>query len=129
MSILLVGHGSREQRSNDEFRKVAKSLQSYWSGYSVDYCYVELEKPSFLEKILTLGKNELIKKILIVPVFLFASKHVKNDIPIIAAKLKIQYPSKEILCTEPIKVEPLLIKLILKRLNEVREKMIHKFYF
>ncbi len=119
-AVVFVGHGSRNKLATEEFLKVVKAFTEKAVGADTYYGFVELEKPAIIDTLFEVADKEQYKDIIIIPVFLFSSRHVKNDIPILVEKIKEKYPEKNIYCAETIKSHPLMTELIQERIEEVR---------
>ncbi|MDJ1430568.1 CbiX/SirB N-terminal domain-containing protein [Halostagnicola sp. A-GB9-2] len=78
-AVLLVGHGSRRERSNEQVRELAADLESRL-GIPVDAAFLELAEPAIDEAFETL--SAVTSQITVVHCSLFAASHVKNDVPL-----------------------------------------------
>jgi sirohydrochlorin cobaltochelatase len=77
---LLCAHGSRDKQGVDEFETFAKAVAARLSPTPVTHGYLEFAAPNIgdgLEKLYAQGA----RKIVALPIMLFAAGHVKNDIP------------------------------------------------
>src|SRR5260370_13104192 len=76
-SFLVLGHGSREPRANDQFVECVDA----WRGRRTDggrvaHAYVELARPSRDEGLPELAKGA--REGAVVPLFLFAACHIEH---------------------------------------------------
>ncbi len=78
-AILLVGHGSRREKSNEQVRNLAADLESRL-GVAVDAAFLELAEPSIEDALAEL--SEVVSRVTVVHCSLFAASHVKNDVPL-----------------------------------------------
>ncbi|MFB6101497.1 MAG: CbiX/SirB N-terminal domain-containing protein [Haloplanus sp.] len=78
-AILLVGHGSRREKSNEQVRTLAAALEERL-GLPVDAGFLELASPAIDEAIA--GLAPAVSTITVVQLSLFAASHVKNDVPL-----------------------------------------------
>lgn len=79
-AVLLCAHGSRDTEGVDEFETFAKAVAARLSPTPVTHGYLEFAAPNIgdgLEKLYAEGA----RKIVALPIMLFAAGHVKNDIP------------------------------------------------
>src|ERR1039458_4434308 len=77
--VLLVGHGSRDKAANLSFRKLVSLYRQRHPSWDIKFGFLEFSKPSLtsaLERVLKINP-----KVRILPVFLFAARHWKKDIP------------------------------------------------
>ncbi|WP_293029658.1 CbiX/SirB N-terminal domain-containing protein [Natronococcus sp.] len=78
-AILLVGHGSRREKSNEQVRELAAGLEDRLE-IPVDAAFLELAAPSIDEAFASLAP--LTSRVTVVHCSLFAASHVKNDVPL-----------------------------------------------
>ncbi|EQA55477.1 CbiX/SirB N-terminal domain-containing protein [Leptospira kmetyi] len=108
--ILIVGHGSREVSSKMEFETFVREYAKTRPTNEIRIGYVELAEPDLKTSLRQFAKTH--SKILILPLFLFASGHVKNDIPLILSDLKIEFPFHEFIVSMPLNIHENIIKLL-----------------
>ncbi|MFA7174388.1 MAG: CbiX/SirB N-terminal domain-containing protein [Kiritimatiellia bacterium] len=96
-ALLIVAHGSRLQRSNDEVIELAEKLQSSGSIKHdlVQAAFLELTAP-----LISQGIQDCINagatQITVFPYFLNSGKHVMTDIPSQVSQATKQYPNIKI---------------------------------
>ncbi|MFB1063038.1 CbiX/SirB N-terminal domain-containing protein [Natrinema sp. H-ect4] len=78
-AVLLIGHGSRREKSNEQVRKLAADLESRL-GIPVDAAFLELAEPAIDEAFA--GLEPVASEVTVVHCSLFAASHVKNDVPL-----------------------------------------------
>lgn len=80
--LLIIGHGSRIQSSNQEIQSLSENIANIPEhGFDkVEYAFLELAQPSIQEALMNCI-NQGAKEIVIMPFFLTAGRHVKEDIP------------------------------------------------
>ena len=83
ITVIFIGHGSRRKESNEELATLVSLFKKRHPRYRTVLCFIELAKPSFNQTILWEAAREECQKIILLPVFLFSSRHVKNDIPLV----------------------------------------------
>lgn len=91
--LLIVAHGSRREKSNDEVRLLAERVSNQ---IGVDFgdvsaAFLELAEPSIpdgLEACIKRGAT----KVIVFPYFLAAGRHVVEDIPDEIAAVVAKYP-------------------------------------
>lgn len=114
--VLLVGHGSREGHANAELEALAAAYRAERPSLRVEVAYIELARPLVGEALTALASEE--RRIVVVPVFLFASGHVKNDLPLAIAEARRRSPNVTIASAPHFGVDPLLIALGWERASE-----------
>ena len=82
--IVLFAHGSREPSWAEPFEQIARAVASRCADVPVELAYLELMKPSLDEAIASLAAAGA-RRVRIVPVFLGAGGHVRQDIPALVA--------------------------------------------
>jgi sirohydrochlorin cobaltochelatase len=116
-AILIVGHGSREVRSNEGFETFVRAYRDHTAarrpGVTVAHAYVELAQPSVDEGLAALAPTH--DRIIVVPFFLFLVGHTKNDIPIALARARENFPGTSFLATRELGVHPLLLEIAYDR--------------
>ncbi|UOG32537.1 CbiX/SirB N-terminal domain-containing protein [Leptospira noguchii] len=108
--ILIVGHGSREPSYDGEFRKFVEGYHNLHPEYEIRTAYVELSKSDVKTTLREFSKTH--NKILIFPLFLFASNHVKNDISLILSDLKREFVNHRFISAMPLGVHSNIINLL-----------------
>lgn len=111
--VLLIGHGSREPSSNAEFEAIASAYRLARPELRVETAYVELARPLLAEALAALAAE--VPQITVVPVFLFAAGHVKNDVPLAIAEARSAYPRCRINAAPALGVHPELAELAFRR--------------
>jgi sirohydrochlorin ferrochelatase len=79
-SWLLVGHGTRDAGGLGEFVQTVRLVAERAGGRNVRHAFLELAEPSIESAVCELYDNG-IRRVLVVPVLLFAAGHAKRDIP------------------------------------------------
>lgn len=91
-AVLLVAHGSRVPESNSEIEGLAARLAgNVEPGLAVAHAFLELARPSIPEAIDALARTGA-RRIVLIPYFLSAGRHVAEDIPAIAADARERHP-------------------------------------
>jgi sirohydrochlorin ferrochelatase len=111
--ILLIGHGSREGAANVEFESLATAYRAARPHLRVETAYIELARPLVADALASLAKDA--KRIVVVPVFLFAAGHVKTDLPIAIAGARQAFPHVHIAAAPALGVHPAMIELAAAR--------------
>jgi sirohydrochlorin cobaltochelatase len=117
---LLVSHGSREKSANLEFKRLVEKYRKRHAGWKVSHAYLELARPSIPEALesLSLKSNE----IFVLPLFLFAAKHVKKHIPEILGAFRKKHPSVKVKLAKPLGSDLQLLDILDRRLKQITPK-------
>ncbi|MGC3969169.1 MAG: sirohydrochlorin chelatase [Pirellulales bacterium] len=78
--VLLVGHGTRDSAGVAEALEAARLLTQRLSPLPVEPCFLELAEPTIDAAVVRLAARG-VRRLLTVPVILFAAGHAKRDIP------------------------------------------------
>ncbi|WP_244877282.1 sirohydrochlorin chelatase [Shouchella lehensis] len=115
-AILYVGHGSRVQTGNEQFKTFIDRIKSSFSHFQT-YAFIELSAPTIQE-----GIDRCVKagatKIAVVPVLLLTAYHANKDIPDELKKAKRRYPSIELTYGRPFGIHQDVIQVAMDRLKQ-----------
>lgn len=111
---VVVGHGSRNPQANRSFEGVVEELAKACPHAELSFGYVELAKPSLQEALRTAAGRS--SRVVVIPLFLFAAGHVKNDIPLVLASARREFPQVEFIASPPMGVHPTLVQELRRRL-------------
>ena len=115
-AVLLVGHGSRREKSNEQVRDVAADLESQLD-IPVDAAYLELAEPAIPDAISTLAPT--CRRLTVVPLSLFGASHVKNDIPLAVQTARATHDGVTIRYGSHLGVHPSLVDLLDDRVRSI----------
>lgn len=96
-SLLLVAHGSRRAASNDEVRDLTRALAAQAGGRfdNVACAFLELADPSIPEGLEACIRQGA-RRVVVLPYFLAAGRHVVEDIPALVEPVRKRHPQVEI---------------------------------
>lgn len=95
-AVLLVAHGSRVPESNFEIEALAARLAgTLGPDAAVAHAFLELAQPSIPDAIDDLVRGG-VERMVLIPYFLSAGRHVAEDIPAIVADARARHPGLEI---------------------------------
>jgi sirohydrochlorin cobaltochelatase len=118
-AVVLAGHGSRREKSNDQVRELAADLEGR-IGLPVDAGFLELAEPSIEEAIGSLAPT--VSDVTLLPLSLFAASHVKADIPLIVQQARGDY-DVSLHNGKHLGVHPELVELLDDRTVAVEERL------
>jgi sirohydrochlorin cobaltochelatase len=119
-AVLLVGHGSRREKSNEGVRRLAADLEARLD-IPVDAGFLELAEPSIPEAIGGLAGT--VSEITVVQLSLFAASHVKNDVPLAVGQARAEHTDTTIHNGAHLGVHPALIDLLDDRAAAVEARL------
>lgn len=80
LSVLIVGHGTRNPSGAAQLRSLVAQVCEQAPGVRIAGCFLELAEPLIPESIAELAQRGT-KQLIVVPVLLFTAGHAKTDIP------------------------------------------------
>ncbi len=78
-TILLVGHGSREDSGNQEIREFVAQWRARQPHWRIEVCFIEFAAPSLHDGLQAAAQGA--QRVLVLPLILNAAGHVKMEIP------------------------------------------------
>ena len=116
VDILLIGHGSKDPNARMSLKYVSEGLEDLYRA--VKYCFLEIEEPNIKQGI-EMSTKDNPTLLVVVPYFLHKGAHVKRDIhedldPAIASS-----GVRNILLSEHLGTDDIMIDLVLERAREV----------
>jgi sirohydrochlorin ferrochelatase len=112
--FLLCGHGSRDPVSVEGFAAIAAGLAPLLPGRPFAYGFMELAEPDLGTAVGTLAAAGA-KRILAVPGFLFAARHMDEDLPR-ALAAAAEHHGVEIILGRELSPDPRLIEVLSDRI-------------
>jgi sirohydrochlorin ferrochelatase/(2Fe-2S) ferredoxin len=119
-AVLLVGHGSRREASNEQVRALAADLEARL-GVPADAAFLELAAPSIPDAIAGLAPT--VSRITVVQLSLFAASHVKNDVPLAITQARADHEGTTIRNGAHLGVHPAILDLLDDRARTVEEAL------
>ncbi|KAA9408653.1 ferredoxin [Haloarcula hispanica] len=119
-AVLLVGHGSRREKSNEQVRDLAVELEGRL-GIPVDAAFLELAEPAIDDAIA--GLAGAVSEVSVVHLSLFAASHVKNDVPLAVEQAREAHPELTINNGAHLGVHPALLDLLDDRASAVEAEL------
>lgn len=116
-AILLIAHGSRRAAANADLARLAEAMRNRRPHEIVEIAYLELTEPSIPQgaaRCVERGATE----IRMLPYFLSAGTHIVEDLTGFRDEFTSQYPKVRFQLCPPLGLHPLMIDVLLNRLNE-----------
>lgn len=111
-ALLILVHGSPQEESNLDMYEVVEQVRAVQKYFYIQVGFMECNEPSIpraIEKCVDAGANRIIA----VPYFLHAGRHVADDLPGYLEKASAQYPDVEFLLGDYLGQELSLAKVLL----------------
>jgi sirohydrochlorin cobaltochelatase len=112
--VLLVGHGTRDAGGITAFFELTDLVREGMVGGTLAPCFLEFAEPTIGQGVDLLAQSGA-KRILVVPLMLFAAGHVRRDIPRAVATAASRYPQVETRQTAHLGCSPSLVELSAER--------------
>ena len=116
-ALLLVAHGSRNANANEDLHYVAEELAKKGRYVTVEAAFLEIAKPTIEE-----GAEKCVRKgaesVVMVPYFLSAGIHARQDLQDFQKLLTANYPEVSFILGEPFGRHPLLLKIVEERATQ-----------
>jgi sirohydrochlorin ferrochelatase/(2Fe-2S) ferredoxin len=119
-AVLLVGHGSRRERSNEQIRTLAAGLEDRL-GVPVDAGFLELAAPTVGDAID--GLADTVSTVTVVPLSLFAASHVKNDVPLAVQRARDEHDGLTVNNGAHLGIHPAIVDLLDDRTAAVESRL------
>lgn len=116
-AVILLGHGSRKEEANRALEDVAQKVASELGTDQVKVAYLQLATPG-LEEVVGSFAREGVRRVVLVPFFLFAGAHVLEDIPDAVNALRRRHPGLEIAVASVLGDHPKLVEAAAERARE-----------
>ena len=109
--IVLFAHGSRDRAWSKPFEALASSIKARAPDAEVVIAFLETMEPSLEDAVRVLTRKG-VSLIRVVPVFLAAGSHVREDLPKLLARVRQSHPGVDISADPPIGEEHAVIEAI-----------------
>lgn len=119
-AILLIAHGSREEKSNDDFLRFVREFSQKYRNETVTGAFLELARPLIpdgIESCVRSGADE----VFIVPLMFFWGRHVKKDIPQLIEEARARHPGVRFHYAGAIADRPEFLDFLEGRIRFLRE--------
>jgi sirohydrochlorin cobaltochelatase len=89
-AVLILGHGSRVARANAEFEALVAAFRRRRPDLDVGHAYIELAAPLLADGLAAAAARA--DRVVLLPLFLLAAGHVKDDVPEALAAARAAFP-------------------------------------
>ena len=116
IAVVLIGHGSRKAKSNQDFEEYVEAYRKLRPELDVSHGYIELAKPYLGDSLRAAAARADI--VVAMPLLLLRSGHAKNDLPLAVQELRREFPNVQFVITDVLGVHPRLAELAYRRAQE-----------
>jgi sirohydrochlorin ferrochelatase len=113
-ALLLIAHGSRQEEANADLHAVVSEMRKRGEFAIVEGAFLELAKPT-IEEAGARCVEQGAERIIMLPYFLSAGVHVRQDLTAIREKLAKRFPGIEFRLADPLGPHPLLLEIVAER--------------
>jgi sirohydrochlorin ferrochelatase len=117
-ALLLIAHGSREETANADLHHLAAELRRRGEFTIVEASFLELAEPD-IDAAAAKCVEQGVARVVLVPYFLSAGRHVRRDLTAARDRLAARYPRVEFRLAEPLGRHPLLLEVVAERARRV----------
>ncbi len=103
--IVLFGHGSRNADWAAPFESIRREISQQQPEAVVELAFLELMQPTLPDAITVLATRG-VGKVAVIPVFISAGSHVREDLPLLVAEAQARNPGLQINVAEPLGEAP-----------------------
>jgi sirohydrochlorin ferrochelatase len=116
-ALLLIAHGSRQAEANDDLHFAAAQMRERGGFDVVEAAFLELAEPSIVDGAASCLRQGA-QRVVMMPYFLSAGVHVRQDLTRIQGELVSRFPGVEFRLAEPLGQHPLLLDVVAARAIE-----------
>lgn len=120
-TILIVGHGSREDAGNQEIRAFVAQWQANQQAWNIQVCFIEFAQPSLHDGLVAAGRSA--RRVLVLPLILNAAGHVKMEIPDAIEHARAHHPQVEYLLAPHLTACDEILAVLRRRLRGAMAKL------
>ncbi|EKN70832.1 sirohydrochlorin ferrochelatase [Neobacillus bataviensis LMG 21833] len=116
-AILYIGHGSRSKKGSEEAKAFIKRVIDRTDVPIQEISFLELTEPFIeegFEQCVARGASE----ITVVPLFLLAAGHIKQDIPLALSGLQARFPEIQVTVKDPFGVQGRILDAIVDLIRD-----------
>lgn len=119
LGVVVLGHGSRVAEANKTVQEISSLVKSMTGITRIEACYMARCRPNLREGVENLVRQG-VKKIVVIPLFLYNGLHVLEDIPEELEKIKKSYGSQvEIVFGNTLGSDRRIAEIVIERIKEV----------
>jgi sirohydrochlorin ferrochelatase len=118
-ALLLIAHGSRQDEANADLVDLVAEMRKRGDYAIVEGAYLELSAPT-IEEACARCVAQGAERVVLLPYFLSAGVHVRQDLTAIRRELMDSHPGVQFSLAEPLGPHPLLLEIVALRAREAK---------
>lgn len=120
-TILIVGHGSREESGNHEIREFTAQWRARRPDLRIELCFIEFAPPELNAALVEAARSS--RRVLVVPLILNAAGHVKMEIPEAVEQARAACPQAQILLAPHLTACDPILAILKRRLRRAMQAL------
>lgn len=119
--VLILAHGSRENRTEDTMNSIARMVREKFPDMPVEVSYMEFRGQTIekgIERLIAAGADD----VKVIPYFLFEGIHIRQDIPEELEKLAASHPGVKLTMGRTLGEDSRLADILADRIRECTEE-------
>jgi sirohydrochlorin cobaltochelatase len=92
IGLLLFAHGARDPRWAEPIERIAAELRIQCPDRAVRVAYLEFMRPDLAEAVAGLVNDGVCHRIEVMPLFLGAGGHIRNELPVLMQAAAARHP-------------------------------------
>ena len=120
-TVLIVGHGSRDPRGNDEIRRFVADWSRRHPDWSIETCFIEFDEVLIDDGLERAAERS--PRVVVVPLILNAAGHVKHEIPAFIDGARRRHPATEFVYAPHLGANEAVLTILRRRLREAMQDM------
>lgn len=114
---IILGHGSKAPEALATLKKVQQLVKETSQLDIVEIASLQFDKPDISDAIANVVAQG-VKRIVLVPLFLYFGIHLQEDIPAILEAEKAKYSDVEFIMTDNLGADKRIIDIVIERIKE-----------
>jgi len=119
-AVLLVGHGSRLEEANKALAGLSSCAAGQRPGKMVTHAFMQIASPSIETALAELARAGM-EQVTVVPIFLYAGVHIREDLPEIVARAAVQYPHLRVILAPVLGIDERMAEIVWERVDAAPE--------
>ena len=128
VTLLVVGHGSREPEGNAEIEQFVAQWLQQQPQWHIEVCFIEFAEVLLSDGLTNAARHAIQAtaekaKVVVLPLILNAASHVKEDIPQAVAAAQKQYPQVQFICASALGACDEVFAVLRRRLQQAMQTL------
>jgi len=116
-AVILLDHGSREGEANAQLEAIAQLVATRMPGRRIATAHLTLAAPALAESAAACVRDGA-REVVVVPCFIAAGRHVREDLPRLLADLRAAHPEATFRLAAPLGAHPAIVEALVERAEQ-----------